>query len=178
MKKVLVILGVLLVAIVAVGMLVPSNYTMERSIVIQAAPERVHEFVGHLDKWPQWAPWADEDPELVITMGPMSTGVGASQSWSGKDGDGDLVFTKCDPVLGIAYDMAFVMDGERLPATSAMVYSGSGTETTVTWTMEGDWEGTVPTPIAGWMTLFTPMMMGGTFESGLSKLKEVAEAAG
>lgn len=178
MKKFLVFLVVLAVAFVAVGMLVPSDYTMERAIEIQAPPERVHEFVGHLDKWPEWTPWAEEDPELVVTVGPISTGVGATQSWSGKDGDGDLVFTKCDPALGVAFDMAFVMEGDRFPATSEMRYSGSGTQTTVTWTMEGDWKGSVPAPIAGWMKIFTPLMMGGMFDSGLSKLKDVAEAAG
>ena len=177
MKKVLIVL-VLLVAVVAlVGIATPTDYDIGTSLVINATPEQVHAYVGHLEKWPEWAPWEEEDPTIVTTLGDKTTGVGASQSWTSKDGDGELTLTKCDPATGIAYEMAFIMEGERFPSTSAMTYKAVDGGTEVTWTMQGDWKGAMPPIVDAWMKIFTPMMIGGMFDQGLQNLKGLVEAS-
>ena len=90
----------------------------------------------------------------------------------------ELTFTKCDPASGIAYDMAFIYEGDRSPATSAMTYEkAEGGGTKVTWTMEGDVGTMAPPVVAGYMNAFVMKgSIGGMFEKGLEKLKASAEA--
>ncbi|MDJ0654502.1 MAG: SRPBCC family protein [Xanthomonadales bacterium] len=176
MKTILISLTVLIVVVVAVGVVTPKDYSVVSTVTIQAPPERVHEYLGDLKRWPEWAPWHEEDPTIVTTFGPTTTGAGASQTWTGDSGDGELTFTRSDPKSGISYDMAFLSDGERFPATVTIDYADKGGATEITWVMEGSWKGIVPPVMDGWMKLMTPWMIGGSFDRGLANLKAVVEA--
>ena len=178
MKKVLIVLGIVVVVLLAVGFALPTEYEIEESIVIRATPARIHAWVGDLEQWPAWIPWTEEDPTIVTTYGDKTSGPGASQSWSGKDGDGELTFTACDPSTGIAYDMAFILGDTRAPARSAMTYETNGDETTVVWTMEGDVDDFMPPVVSGYMTPVLKMSIRGAFERGLEKLKTAVESGG
>ena len=50
MKWLVVVLGVLLLAFVITGFLLPSSYALERSIVINAPPEQIHQWIGDLQR--------------------------------------------------------------------------------------------------------------------------------
>ena len=176
MKTFLTALILLVVLVVVVGLATPKDYGVTTSTVIQAPPEKVHVYVGDLKRWPEWAPWHDEDPTIVTTFGPKTTGVGASQSWTSQSGDGELTIIRSSPQTGIAYDMAFLADGERYPASVTLTYANKGGATEVTWMMEGTWEGMMPPVMDGWMKLMTPWILGGSFERGLAKLKAAVEA--
>ena len=176
MKKVLIVLLVLILAIVAVGFLTPTEFAIAKSITIKAEPGAVHAYVGELKQWPEWTPWLESDPTIETTLGEKTTGVGAHQSWTGKEGGGELTFTKCDPDQGIAYDMAFIMEEERILATSTMAYKPAEGGTEVTWSMNGDWKGAAPPIMAGWMKIMSPWMIGPEFDKGLEKLKAKVEA--
>ena len=129
LKLVLIVLVVLLVTLVGVGTVLPTTYEVERSIVVDAPPEAVHEWVGHLEKWPEWTTWNDGDPSMKTTLGALTTGVGASQSWTGRSGDGELELTKCD-ASGIAYGITFIEGDRRYPAKASISYSPVGTGST------------------------------------------------
>lgn len=174
-KKILIGLVLLIVVVIGVGFVLPTDYAVAKSMTIQAEPAAVHEYVGELKKWPEWAPWHEEDPTMEITYGEATTGVGARQTWSGKDGDGELTLTKCDPGTGIAYDMAFIMDETRVPATCEMTYEKVDGGTIVTWKMEGDIAGMMPRPMAGWMNIMMSGSIGSMFDRGLEGLREKTE---
>jgi len=176
--KLLKLLLILLIALVLVGYLLPTKYDISQDIVINAPPEAIHAYVGELKVWPQWTPWAEMDPGLTVNLGLVTTGVGASQSWTGDSSNGELTFTTCSVEQGIAYDMAFLMDGERVPAQGAIRYAPVEGGTQVTWSIQGDAAESTPPIVAGYMTLAMPMMMRGMFEDGLGKLKQVVEQPG
>ncbi|RKY21066.1 MAG: hypothetical protein DRQ55_05650 [Planctomycetota bacterium] len=176
MKKLFAVLLLLVVAVAAVGFVAPTEYDVGTSTVIDASPEAVHAYVGDLERWPEWSPWEQNDPSVKVSMGATSTGVGASQSWTSDDGDGELTFTASDPATGIAYEMAFVMDGERFPAQCSMTYELVDGGTQVTWAMQGDWKGAVPPVLDGLMQLMSAWMIGGEFDKGLASLKQKVEA--
>jgi hypothetical protein len=171
LKTLLSTIIVIIVVVVVVGLFLPTSYTVERSIVINASPSRIHEYVGNLENWNFWEPWREEDPTIVITHGEKTKGVGASQSWVGDSGDGALTFTKDSPTEGITYDLVF--DGGTYVCQSAMVYDPlEDGETKVTWTMSGD----MGTPvIGGYFAMMMDAMVGGTFDKGLSNLKSTVE---
>lgn len=176
--KLLKILGIVLLLLVLVGLFLPTDYDIRREVTIQAPAAKVHAWVGDLTKWPDWTPWQEHDPSTRVTLGARTTGVGASQTWTSDGGDGELTFTACSPAEGIAYDMAFLMDGERVPAQSTMLYREQGGATTVTWTMQGDAADFMPPVVGGYMNLVMKGAINGEFDKGLAKLKQVVEAGG
>ena len=163
---------IILILIIFVGLFLPTTYSVERTIVIDAGPERVHEYVGDLNKWDEWTPWKEEDPTLVITKGEKTRGEGASQSWVGKSGDGALTITKDSPDEGIEYDMVF--EGGQFVCQGSMTYIELDEgETEVTWTMQGDME----TPVlGGYFAIMMDTMVGEMFDRGLSNLKTTVES--
>ena len=172
-RWILAVLALLLIA----GTFVPADYETSSSIVVGAPPERIHRFVGHLEEWPKWIPWDDMDPTMETTLGEKTTGVGASQSWTGKDGAGELVFTECDPNRGVAYDMFFVDGEKRLPAHCEIRYEPVEGGTRVVWTMRGTFEGIFWRPIDGFMRLVFVPMIEDNFQQGLESLRKVVEEA-
>lgn len=175
MKKILIGLLVIIVLLVVVGFLLPTTYAIEERVTINTDAAKVHALVGDLTKWDDWSPWKEMDPTIVVTLGATTTGVGASQTWTGDTGDGELTFTACDPATGIAYDMAFIMGETRAPSTSVMKYLIAEGSTEVVWTMEGDVRDFMPPVVGGYMNIFMKMSISGMFQQGLDKLKTVAE---
>ncbi len=172
LKKILTALFALIAIVVVVGVFLPKDYVISRATVIDAKPEKIHTYVGDLKKWDAWEPWREGDPTLVITLGDKTTGVGASQSWDGKSGDGRLVFTETSPQTGVKYDLFFRQDQEKCKST--ILYTPMESKTNVTWTMEGSMD--VPV-LGGWMVLMLEGMVAPMFENGLAKLKRAVEAA-
>ena len=185
MKKLIVIVLVLLGLVVAAGQVMSPECKLSKSIVIKAPMAKVHEYVGDLKNWPTWEPWTDKeaggDPTIKTTYGATTAGVGAHQSWTGKDGDGELTFTKSDPATGIAYDMAFIQGDTKIPSKGWLTYKAVDGGTEVTWGMDGNFDMSCLGGAIKWGRLMLPMMKGGIedmFDFGLAKLKKVSEAGG
>ena len=171
LKRIGIGVGAATLLVVAVGLFLPRTWTVGRTVTIDAPTARVHALCDDLEQWPAWTPWFRADPELEITMGAVTRGVGAHQSWRGKDGAGELTFTASDPERGIAYDIAFIDRNTRAVCTMAYAPAANGA-TEVTWTMTGD---------SGWnvmeryLGLLMDPLLGPMFEDGLERLKLVAE---
>ena len=164
--------------LVLAGLVMPSRYSIAHTETIGATPVEVHAWVGHLDKWPQWMPWEQDDPSIITSIGDRTTGVGAAQSWTSKKaGDGEVEFTECDESMGIAYDMTFVTKTKRAPSKASIRYSPSGNATEVTWSMEGDFADMLPPVMRGLMKPVICSMMSKNFTRGLSGLKAKVEGS-
>jgi hypothetical protein len=170
-KWLAIILAVLIVLFVLVGLTLPKDYNVERSVVIQAEPAVIHTLVGDLNAWEQWTPWVEADPTIKTTFGDKTTGVGASQTWTGDSGSGRLTFTQCSPDTGVLYDMSF--EEGKYVSIGALDYKVVGGGTEVTWRMAGEMGGN---PISRYFAAMMDAMVGPMFEKGLDKLKSASEA--
>lgn len=176
MKKVLKVLVITLAVIVFVfvliGLFLPTEYEVRRDVLIQAPIQTVHPFVDDLEQWTAWEPWREADPTIQVTLGDITQGVGASQSWTGDSGKGELTFTKSDPETGIAYDLTF---DEIYECKSQVTYhTEPDGSTRVEWSMTGD----TGTPIiGGYFAMLMDSMVGPMFDNGLKKLKTAVETA-
>jgi hypothetical protein len=154
-----------------IGLFLPTNYSVNRSIIIDAKPAAIHEYVGDLKKWREWEPWTEQDPTIIITYGDKTSGIGANQAWIGKDGDGQLILTSSSPAKGIKYDLFF--DDGKYECKSAIAYEPiEEGKTKVTWSMEGSVDKPI---IGGYFALIMGSMTGLAFERGLEKLKKQVE---
>ncbi|MEM6393793.1 MAG: SRPBCC family protein [Planctomycetota bacterium] len=169
--RIAVVLVLLIAAFVVMGLLLPTDYVVERSVVIDAPRDAVHGLVADLAEWDKWEPWSAEDPTVVVTPGPKTTGVGASQTWTDQTGGGELVFTMSDPAKGVGYDMT-IADAMHAKATILHEVMADG-KVRVTWRMEGD-AGGAPV-VGGYLAKLLPAAIGPMFESGMGNLKAAAE---
>ncbi len=159
--------------VVIIGLLLPSQYSVQRELVINTTPERIHEFTSDLETWPSWTPWFKDDPTLEITLGSITQGVGASQEWEAKKGGGRLTITRSEPDWGVSYDMD--LSKGRPQSTYIMRYEVMSDSTKVVWGMSGDMGWNI---MGRFFNLLMDPMVGPMFDDGLTRLKMLAEKSG
>src|ERR1700721_3528347 len=81
-----ILLGVLILVAAALLFAVtkPSTFHIEKSVTIQARPEKVYAMIADFHNWPQWAPQDREDPTMQRTYSGARTGAGAVSDWASK----------------------------------------------------------------------------------------------
>ena len=162
--------GLAALLVVVVGLLLPSQYKIERQMIIAAPADQVHLWVGDLEKWSLWTPWLADDTSRDINLGALTTGKGAQISWKNDTGGGDLEFTRCQADWGVAFDMT-LGKRKRLSACS-LQYRQIAQGTEVTWQLQGD----SGLDIFGrYFNLMLNPLMGPMLDEGLEQLKLLAE---
>jgi uncharacterized protein YndB with AHSA1/START domain len=179
MLKIVAVVGVIAVIGVA-GILIyaatlPNDFSVSRSVAINAPPEKIFPLINDNDlkSFNEWNPFAKQDPTIVITYDGPQSGKGAGYSWDskGKAGKGSSGITNTSPPsrVNMRLDMEKPMEGHP-NITFTLEPKGKATE--VSWTMAG------PYPYINRIfgTIFNmDKIIGGTFASGLSDLKTLAE---
>lgn len=174
MKLVLKLLG-LLAALVVVLLLVafafPRKWRVERSVVLQAPPEKIIGQIADLRAWKAWGIWQERDPGMKVSYSDPATGVGAWSQWiSAKEGTGRMAITEQTSTL-VAYALEFPDFGMKSTASLTLKSEGKGTR--VVWQNEGDLGLNL---MNRWFGLFLDGLIGADFEKSLAKLKRIVEA--
>jgi uncharacterized protein YndB with AHSA1/START domain len=150
-----------------------TSFTVERTIEIDAPPERVFDAIVDFHRWLDWSPWEGLDPNLNRTYTGPESGVGAVYEWSGtrKVGAGRMEIVDATSPTSVGIKLDFLKPFKSHSQTRFTLTPGGGT-TIVTWAMKGP--KTFATRVMG---IFTSMdkLVGGDFEKGLAQLKVVAE---
>jgi Polyketide cyclase / dehydrase and lipid transport len=172
-KRLVLIAGVLVIAAIALVSTRPSEFVIERSAAIEAAPDVVYEHIASLRAMDVWSPWVRMDEQMKVVYAGPESGVGARSSWEGPEmGEGRLTVTAVRPAREVEMKLEMF---SPMRATNRIVFTLTPADagTRVTWRMEGR-NGFVGKAIG----LFMDMdgMVGGPFEQGLAALKGVAEA--
>lgn len=177
MIKALVILGGIVAALLA-GVAIfaatkPDTFRVQRSITIQAPPEKVFPHIVDLKGWSAWSPWEKKDPAMKRTFGAVTSGKGAVYEWSGDKnvGKGRMEITDAAAPARIVIKLDFLEPFEAHNTSEFALAAGAG-GTTVTWAMHGP-----ATFLSKVMDVVFNMdrMVGADFEAGLASLKALAE---
>ncbi|HXZ50041.1 MAG TPA: SRPBCC family protein [Usitatibacter sp.] len=164
-------IGAVALAIVVVGLFLPSSFRVERSVQIGAPPDRVFDFVVEPRKWAEWGVWTKRDPQMRITYRGPPFGLGARWSWESRsEGDGSMEITGVDPGRRVEYSLYLAGFNLRTAGSFVLVPAAGGTR--VTWTQEGDLGGN---PLKHYIAAAMDRLVGPDFEQGLANLKSVAE---
>ena len=167
-------LGVLVLVIVILAIVAPTEYTVERSVTINANRAAVWAKVNTLKGMNEWSPWNERDPDLKYNYSGTDGQVGAVYSWEGNDdvGVGEQEITEIDPMNRLTTELRFKAPREDVAIAHTLLEDdGSGTK--VTWKFEGK------APVPG--NIFLMFMdldgiLGADFEKGLGYLKEQVES--
>jgi len=173
-----IIIGLLaLVALVAIVVAMqPSDFRVERTATMSAAPAAIFAEVNDLHRWQAWSPWEKIDPELKRTYEGPQAGVGASYAWVGNKnvGEGRMTIVESRPDEFIRIKLEFFKPFAATNTAEFAFRKVNDNQTTVTWTMFG-----CNNLMAKAFHLFINMdkMVGGQFAQGLANLKTVVESA-
>lgn len=168
-KIIAIVLIILIAVVVIVGLFLPKDFVVKRSVQIATNPTHVSVYIVNLNQWPHWSPWKDYDETMKTTLGDQIHGVGAHQSWSGDSSTGRLEFTAVSKER-VDFTCYFEDTDSEADCYLSFVPVGDGTQ--VEWSMSGS----VDTPIVGgYFALLMDSMVGPMFEHGLDKMKRAAE---
>ena len=164
-------IGALVLLIVAAGFFLPSSFSVQRSIEINAQPRKVYDLIVEPRKWKEWSVWTKRDPNMHIDYSGPPFGMGAKWSWASKsEGSGTMEFTRVSPDQFVDYSLNFADFNMR--STGSMRLEPAGNATRVTWTNSGDVGGN---PLKHYLAIMMDRMVGPDFEAGLANLKALAE---
>ncbi len=170
LKKSAILFFIMLGLILGFGFLLPGDFKVERSIVIDAPPSEVYPWVGELTRWSQWDPWRHVDKDLKRTFSGNSA-VGDSMEWSGpQSGTGKLTISeaKTNEVLRINMSEAS-LEHDRL---ITFVLEDLGGKTRLHWSISGE---NSLQPIGNYFALGLDRHLGNMYEQGLSNIKSLVE---
>ncbi len=148
------------------------KYDITRTKTIKAPISHVFNTVNDLKTWEKWGPWHDQDSTIVVTYGDKTVGVGASDSWTSKDGPGKMETVAIENNKSIDQKISF-MDNE--PSDIYWKFKEVEGGTDVTWGMKAE-----DSPFmfkffaaisGGWDAMFGPME-----DDGLNNLAAYAES--
>jgi hypothetical protein len=168
------LITIAVVAVLSIAATRPATFHVERSLSMTAPPEAVFAVLNDMHRFHEWSPWQKLDPAMKIKYEGPSSGPGASYSWVGnKDvGEGRMTILDATPSSSLTQKLEFIKPFEETCAVKFTI-APEGPGSRVTWGIDGN-----NNYMSKVMCLFVSMdaMMGKDFESGLSNLKQVAEA--
>lgn len=151
----------------------PDSFRVERSITVQAPPEKVFKLVNDFRQWEAWSPWEKIDPQIRRSHSGATSGPGAVYAWQGNQdiGQGRMEIVQADAPHRLLLKLDFITPFEAHNSVEFLLQpEGSGTR--VTQAMFG------PSPfVSKLMGLVFSMdkMVGGKYEEGLASLKALAQ---
>jgi hypothetical protein len=172
-RKILAGIAVVMAIILIYGAFKPGDFRVQRTIAIQAPPEKIFPLINDFHNWPSWSPWEKLDPNMKRTLNGPPNGTGSVYEWDGnnKAGKGRMEITDsvASSKVGIKLDFIKPMEGHD---TVEFTLQPNGSSTNVTWAMSGPL--TYPGKV---MTVFASMdkLIGSDFETGLANMKAAAE---
>lgn len=162
----------LLILLALVGLLLPGQRHVERSIEIPAAPAAVWPWLAEPKRWEAWSPWYAKDPQMQIRYEGPATGEGAGWTWASKtQGHGRMRFRQARVPQFLGYELHFEDTG--MQSTGAFTLTPTSTGTRVVWSLDARLG---LNPLARWFGLGLDGLVGADFEDGLSRLAKQVPA--
>lgn len=166
------LIAVSAVILVAIGMILPRQVNVSRSIEIDAPAEKIFPHINSLKGMAEWSPWMGRDPAMEVSYNDIEAGEGAVMEWASEQQDvgsgrQEIVASMPNEKVTTALDFG---DMGLAEANLALAETAAGTS--VTWTLDADMGGG---PIGRWMGLMMDSWVGGDYEQGLANLKALVE---
>jgi len=179
LKKVLYAIVIAVVLFIAAGLLLPRNVHVERSVEIQRPAVTVFTVLNTYRTFLSWSPWAERDPAARYEFSGPTAGVGARINWTGDPrlvGSGWQEITASEPNTLVRMRLFFDQQGT---ATSYFRIAETATGSHLTWGFDTDLvegQGWFAGLLARYFGLFFDRWVGGDYESGLARLKNLVES--
>ncbi|KXI29995.1 SRPBCC family protein [Paraglaciecola hydrolytica] len=173
LKKALVLVAAILLGLVVIGFLLPSDYKVQRSIVISAPSAKIFPHLADLKKWQDWGVWFKRDPNMSIEYSGDDGQIGMTSRWtSATQGNGEMTIIALEDNRRLIYSLSFPEMPN--PSTGEFLLKQVEGGTEVQWMDYGD---VGMNPINHYFAFLMDYMLGPDFEMGLDNLKMISEAS-
>lgn len=171
LKKLLVVVGVLITLFVVTSFFISKDYSVERTIVINAEPSEIYPYIVDLKEWSKWGVWFKRDPNMELNFSGPDRAIGMRSEWkSDTEGNGEMEITQLEHNRRVLYRLYF--PDYDMGSTGAFEIRPTLNGSVVTWRDEGSVDNN---PINRYFALMMDGMIGPDFEMGLENLKTLAE---
>jgi len=89
-KYLLIIIAVILIGGWAYVSSQPDSYDVKRTRLIKAPASMIFNNLNDFKNWEEWGPWMEEDSTIVVTYPELTSGIGASYTWTSEEGPGKM----------------------------------------------------------------------------------------
>ncbi len=171
-KSILIVIALAIVGLLIFAATRPDDFRVQRSIHVDAPPEKIAPLLDNLHRFSDWSPYEKRDPAMKRSYSGPESGKGAAYAWEGNKevGAGRMEILESSS-SSVRMQLDFLKPFEaHNTAEFTMAPASGGTD--VTWAMAG------PSPfVSKLMGVFFNMdkMIGTDFETGLASLKTIAE---
>lgn len=173
LKKAVVGLVALLLLLVMIGFILPAEFKVQRSIVINAPASKIFPHVADLQNWENWGVWFKRDPRMLLEYSGPQAAVGMRSRWlSDSQGNGEMEIIALEQDHRLIYSLRF--PDIAMESTGELVLKPLEQGVEVIWL---DYGNVGLNPFKRYLAAFMDSLVGGDFEMGLENLKMVAEAS-
>ena len=158
-----------------VAALKPADYTIKRSINVDAKPETIFHFLVNSKKMDSWMPWKETDPEVQMTYSGPEEGVGSISSWESprQMGAGQAEVVELIPNQSVKTKITYTKP-MSMTQDSEFILAATGETTQMTWAVSGN-QPFIARLISALIFMDMDKYVGGMFEKGLGNLKAIVE---
>jgi hypothetical protein len=171
-KRVLVGIAIFILVLLQIGLFLPREFRLERTVWIDADPEDIFPYINDLREWEKWTIW-NKQADISFSENPEGNmvGEGAVLSWkSEKRGEGTLEIVLSIEDRLITYDKFVEKEGFKSNGKIELIEIDGGTS--VIWTEEGDFGYNV---VGRYVGLLLDTFQGKELENNLLNLKKISE---
>lgn len=148
--------------------LLPSQVEVQRKIVINGTQEDVFAYVVNLQAWEEWSPWLSQEPDAEHSFEGIPGVVGSSMQWKGnKIGHGKQTLTKIEESSYLETKLEFFEPQESEAVGYMKVTSIGEGQAEVLWGFKSE----MSYPAERIFGLLLDNLVGKDFENGLKLLK-------
>ncbi len=174
METLLYIIVGIAVLVVILALIAPKSYSVSRSIEINKSAKELFEYLRFIKNHDNWSPWFERDPNMKKTFTGTDGELGFISAWKSDHkqvGSGEQEITGLVDSKVINSELRFLKPFKST-SDAYLKLDETNNGTKVTWGFSGN--NKFPMSI---MMLFMNMdkAVGGDFEAGLAKLKDVLE---
>ena len=170
LKRILIATVAFVLLLLAIGLLLPSAWQVERSVVIRASAPSIFPYLNSLKQWREWTVWYQQHPDMTAEYSGPDAGVGATSRWSGEDGRGVMKIMQSERNRLVAYTLLFNAGEFRTDGALTLMPEGEGTRGV--WSAAGE---VGRRPMRRYFALFLGRRIGADFADSLELLKQKLE---
>lgn len=160
-------IGLVLIGVLVVGFALPSTWETERTVRIQAPPDRVFPHLNSAAAWEAWTP----SPESGVERFGPAEGEGSGRRWDDPGyGAGEFVITRVDAPRSLEYRVD--VEGGSIRIDGELHLQPVDGSTELRWIERGDfgWN-----PLMGYLAGRMEAMQGEQLQASLDSLATLVE---
>jgi hypothetical protein len=176
LKISLAVVALLISALLIYAATKPDSFTVQRTVSIQASPQKLHALINAPREFDKWSPYNRKDPQMSISYSGPASGVGARTEFSGNKevGKGSTEIVSSNPPNSVAMKLNMIVPFKANNDILFSITPQADGVSQVTWAMSG------AQPFIGKLVsvfINIDKMVGKDFEEGLNNLRALAEKA-